>query len=247
MKMRVDIWSDIMCPFCYIGKRKLEGALEQFVHRDKVEIVWHSFQLDPTMEQQPGKDVYEYLAERKGQSREWAVTMHENVVLMAQEAGLTYNFDKAVIANSFDAHRLIQMAKAHGRGDAAEERLFRAYFTEGENVGDRDTLVRIGGEIGLDTQEVRTALESDAYTESVHRDIAAAQSIGVRGVPFFILHNRYAVSGAQPVEVFLGGLQQAWSEYEKEHPVVVNTETASGAVCTPDGICEPAPDNETPA
>lgn len=132
--MKVDIWSDIMCTFCYIGKRKLEGALKNFDHADEVEIVWHSFQLDPTMTAQPGKDVYTYLAERKGQSRDWSVQMHRQVVNMAADAGLEYNFDHAVIANSLDAHRLIQLAKTHGLGDVAEERLFRAYFTKAKTL-----------------------------------------------------------------------------------------------------------------
>lgn len=242
--MQVDIWSDIMCPFCYIGKRNFEAALEQLPHRDKVKVVWHSFQLDPTMQSQPGKNVYDYLAERKGQTREWSVKMHEHVVQTAREAGLTYNFDKAVIANSFDAHRLIQLAKKHGAGDAAEEHLFKAYFTDGEDVADHATLQRIGGEIGLDATEVRTMLESDAYAEEVHRDIARAGAMGIRGVPFFVFHDRYAVSGAQPVETFVQALQQSWAEYEKEHPVIVDLSSPEGSVCSVDGVCEPAQDSE---
>jgi predicted DsbA family dithiol-disulfide isomerase len=245
--MKVDIWSDIMCPFCYIGKRNFEAALEQFPHRDKLDVVWHSFQLDPTMKSQPGKDVYEYLAERKGQSREWSVKMHEHVVQTAREAGLTYNFDKAVIANSFDAHRLIQLAKKHGAGDAAEERLFRAYFTEGEDVASHDTLVRIGSDIGLDTAEVQAMLQGDDYTEEVHRDIARADALGIRGVPFFVFNNRFAVSGAQPVGTFVQALQQAWAEYEKEHPAIVDMSSPEGSVCSVDGVCEPAPKSESAA
>src|ERR1700733_11886254 len=111
--MKIDIWSDIMCPFCYIGKRKLEGALQQFDHKDSVEITWHSFQLDPAMTAQPGKNIHQYLAERKGQSIDWSVKVHEQMTQTAKAEGLTYNFDKAIIANSFDAHRLIQLAKKH--------------------------------------------------------------------------------------------------------------------------------------
>src|SRR5690606_25816142 len=149
MKVNVDIWSDIMCPFCYIGKRRFDDALSQFEHKEEVKVTWHSFQLDPSIKPQPGKSAVDYLAERKGQSREWSMHMHENVTQMAKEAGLTYNFDKAVVANSFDAHRLIHLAQENGLGDAAEERLFTAYFTEGKDIADPLTLVELGKEIGL--------------------------------------------------------------------------------------------------
>jgi predicted DsbA family dithiol-disulfide isomerase len=130
--MKVDIWSDIMCPFCYICKRKFEGALQQFSNKEDIEVVWHSFQLDPTIEKQSDKDLYDYLAEREGQTREWAKQVNQQVTQSAKQVGLTYNLDNAVVANSFDAHRLIQLAKQKGLGDAAEERLFKAYFTEGK-------------------------------------------------------------------------------------------------------------------
>ncbi|MFI5195624.1 MAG: DsbA family oxidoreductase [Chitinophagales bacterium] len=234
--MKIDIWSDIMCPFCYIGKRRLEGALEQSGHKDEVKIVWHSFQLDPTMKSQPDKDLYSYLAERKGQSLEWSVRVHNQLAQTAKEAGLTYHFDKAVIANSFDAHRLIQLAKTHGLGDAAEERLFNAYFTDGKNISSHNTLLQIGMELGLRAIEVGEMLSSDAYADKVHEDIAMAQTLGISGVPFFVLNGKYGISGAQPTEVFTDALQQAWQEYEKENPLK-NMNTQDN-VCTPDGVCE---------
>lgn len=210
--MKVEIWSDIMCPFCYIGKRKFETALKQFEQQSDIEIEWHSFQLDPDIISQPGKDVYTYLAERKGQTLQWSVDMHRNVVEMAKNEGLEYNFDKAVIANSFNAHRLIQMAKKNGLGDAAEEQLFKAYFTDGKNTDDTAILSEIGESIGLKKEAVVDMLSGNTYADEVKADIHEAQRIGVRGVPFFVFDRRYAVSGAQPSEAFLQTLQQAYAE-----------------------------------
>lgn len=233
--MKIDIWSDIMCPFCYIGKRKLEKALAAFPAKENVQVSWHSFQLDPHMQHQPGKSLYEYLAERKGQSLQWSVTVHGQLVETAKAEGLTYNFDKAVIANSFDAHRLIQLAKKYKLDDAAEERLFRAYFTEGANIGDHDTLARLGEEIGLSQAVVVEMLAGDEYTSEVHADIEQAERYGIRGVPFFVIDGKYGISGAQPSEVFLDGLQQAWQEYE--HTISSTTAQTHGPVCEADG-CE---------
>lgn len=231
--MKVDIWSDVMCPFCYIGKRHFENALAQFENKNSIEIVWHSFQLDPDMKYMPGKDVYTYLAERKGQSLEWSRQMHAQVTEMAKNAGLEYNFDKAVINNSYTAHRFLQLAKAHGLGDAAEEALFKAYFTDGKNIGDHDTLIQLGIDIGLGATEVGQMLNSDAYANEVDEDIYTAQQYGIRGVPFFIINNKYAVSGAQPDETFLGALKQAWSEMK---PVLTNI-GIDGSTCEPGGEC----------
>ena len=235
--MKIDIWSDIMCPFCYIGKRKLESALQKFEHNADVNIVWHSFQLDPAIQYQPGKDLYTYLAERKGQTREWSVMVHKQMTETAKREGLTYNFDKAIIANSFDAHRLIQLAKTHGLGDAAEEKLFKAYFTDGKNVSDHNTLMQIGMEIGLRAVEVGEMLNSNDFADEVHADILMAERLGIRGVPFFLLDEQLGISGAQPVEVFTDGLQQAWAIHEKAKQTEINNNT--GAVCTPDGVCLP--------
>lgn len=237
MKMKVEIWSDVMCPFCYIGKRNFEKALEQFPHKDRVEIEWRSFQLDPEMKDQPDKNVYTYLAERKGQSLEWSKQAHKQVSDMASEAGLTYNFDKAVIANSFNAHRLIQLAKKHKLGDAAEERLFRSYFTEGGHIGNIDTLVKLGTEIGLDPEEVKATLQSNAFAEEVLKDVNEAQMLGARGVPFFVLDRSYGISGAQAPATMLGTLQKAWEAFEQKHPTLINLQ-GDGPSCDPEGNCE---------
>ncbi|TAE25814.1 MAG: DsbA family oxidoreductase [Cytophagales bacterium] len=210
--MNVEIWSDVMCPFCYIGKRKFEAALDQFPHKDQINVIWKSFQLNPDMPTDPSRSVLDYLAEVKGIPLAQAEQMHDHVTAMAREVGLEYHFDKAVVANSFDAHRFIQLAKQHGLGDAAEERIFRAYFTEGRNTADHTTLTELGTEIGLDKIEVEKMLQTDAFTEAVEQDIYESRQIGVRGVPFFVINRKYAVSGAQPPETFLGALQTAWAE-----------------------------------
>lgn len=200
--MKIEIWSDIMCPFCYIGKRHLEAALKAFPD-EQVEIEWKSFQLDPTIVPQPDKNVYEYLAERKGMSVEESKQMHAGVVARAAEVGLDYRFEKAVISNSFDAHRLIQLAKTKQLGDAMEETFFKAYFTDGKDLNDKDTLMELCVGIGLNALDVKEVLEDEAqFSNAVRNDISEAQQIGVRGVPFFVFDRKYAVSGAQPIAHF---------------------------------------------
>ena len=210
--MKIKIWSDIMCPFCYIGKRNFENALAQFGRADELEIEWKSFQLDPTIPKMKQRvDVYEYLATSKGISIEDSKAMHENVVRMAKSVGLEYNFDRAVIANSFDAHRLIQFAKSKGLGDEIEETLFAAYFTNGLDMSDLDTLAEIGGSIGLSPVELETILHSEDFSSEVQNDILEAQKYGVRGVPYFVLDDKYAISGAQPSSVFLEALEKTFN------------------------------------
>lgn len=215
-KMKVEVWSDIMCPFCYIGKRNYESALGQFADRDRVEIVWKSFQLDPSIpEKTEEENVFRYLAQRKGISYEQSVQMHQGVVQTAKNAGLEYNFDKAVVANSFKAHRMIQLAKTKGLGDQAEERLFSAYFTEGKNFGNPEVLTALGKEIGLTEADVQEALTNETYAQKVKEDIQEAGRLGVNGVPFFVFDRKYAISGAQPPAAFLQALQQSFAEWLK--------------------------------
>lgn len=211
--MKVEIWSDIMCPFCYIGKRHFELALHQFAHAENVQLEWKSFQLDPTIPKMDERvDVYQYLADKKGMSLEQSKSLHQNVIQMAKNAGLDYNFDIAVVGNSKDAHRLIQFAKTRGLGDQAEEALFKAYFTEGRNMANLNDLAEIGVSIGLDSVELTSILESDAFAYEMMQDIQEAQNIGVQGVPFFVFDRKYAISGAQPVEAFLQTLEKVYSE-----------------------------------
>ena len=220
-KMEVEVWSDIMCPFCYIGKRNYEKALQQFAEANNVEINWKSFQLDPSIPEHSDKkeSVYQYLANRKGMSYEQSVKMHENLIQTAKNAGLEYNFDKAIIANSFNAHRMIQFAKTKGLGDKAEDRLFYAYFTQGKDFGSPSVLIELGKDIGLTEDEVNNALANDEFAYKVKQDIQQARSIGVRGVPFFLFNNKYAISGAQPPEIFLQTLQKSFEEWRKDNPL----------------------------
>lgn len=212
-KMKVEIWSDVMCPFCYIGKRKFEKALEQFPYADKIEIEWKSFQLNPDLETNPDITAHESLAAHKGISVEQAKAMSDQVVQMARTEGLTYNMDQAVVANSFNAHRFSHLAKEHGVQHEAEEALFRAYFTEGKNIDNNETLADIGVALGIDRDEVLKVLNSDDFDVEVRMDLHEARQIGVTGVPFFVFDRKYAVSGAQPSEVFLETLEKALAEW----------------------------------
>lgn len=236
-KMKVEIWSDIMCPFCYIGKRNFEAGLAQFSEREQIEVEWKSFQLDPTMEEVPKyqNDLYMYLADRKGFSYEQSKAMHMNLVQSAKSVGLEYKFDRALVTNSMKAHRIIQMAKTKGIGDEAEERFFRAYFTEGKNLNDLATLKGLGVEMGLTEEEVDEALTNSMYAEKVEGDSNEGAMLGVTGVPFFVVDRKYAVVGAQPVEAFLGTLEQAFEEYRNEKSARMSVQ--AGPSCDVDGIC----------
>ena len=233
--MKVEIWSDVVCPFCYIGKRKFENALKDFAHRDEVEVVWHSFELTPDFQPIPGESIHESLAKKKGVSVEEGKAMNDYMTKAAQEVGLNYDFDRTIPANTFLAHQLIHLGAHHGRQDATKERLMAAYYLEGQNIGDLDTLLKLGTEVGLDAAESRSALMAGTYAEAVRLDEYHAQQIGVRGVPFFVFEDKYAVSGAQPSELFTEVLEKVWDEFKpaKSVPVLV----ADGSACGPDG-CE---------
>jgi len=214
--MKIEIWSDIICPFCYIGKRNFEAALEEFEtkNENEIEIEWKSFQLDPSIPKSLENKVntYEYLAERKGMTVEKSIELHQNVTEMARNVGLTYNFEKSVVANSFDAHKLIQLAKSKELGGVAEEVLFKAYFTNGKDMSDHSTLIELGKKIGFDEQEVISALDSEIFEAKVNADISEGYQIGVTGVPFFVFDRKHAISGAQPIETFLNALKHSFSE-----------------------------------
>jgi predicted DsbA family dithiol-disulfide isomerase len=206
--MKIEIWSDIMCPFCYIGKRQLESALAEFPNNE-FEIEWKSFQLDPTITPQSGKDVYTFLAERKGMSLEQSIEMHKGVAERAKSVGLDYHFEKAVISNSLQAHRIIQLAKTKKLGDAMEEIFFKAYFTEGRDLNDGPTLIELAYKAGIEQNEVLELLKNETqFLKEVQDDITEAQEIGVQGVPFFVFDRKYAVSGAQPVETFVQTIRE---------------------------------------
>lgn len=235
--MKVEIWSDVMCPFCYIGKRKFENALNEFPDKNNIEIEWKSFQLDPTTVTDPSLNTVDHLAAKKGWSKAQANESISYVSNIAKQVGLDFHFDKAVVANSFDAHRLSHLAKKYGRQNELEEKLFSAYFTEGKNTADHNTLSHIASEIGLDATEVRALLNSDQYADKVEEDIYQAQQIGVRGVPFFVLDHKYAVSGAQESATFLQALTRAYGEHQKENKAEVIQADNTGDICGPEG-CE---------
>jgi predicted DsbA family dithiol-disulfide isomerase len=212
--MLVDIWSDVVCPWCYLGKRRFESALAEFEHRDDVQVHWHSFELDPNAG--PASDLpgAERLAAKYGMSVEDARARHAQLEQVAAAEGLEYHLDRTRGGNTFDAHRLHQLAIDRGLGDAVMERLMRAYFTDGEQTSDPEVLVRLVTEAGLDADEARAVLESDRYAEEVRADEHTAARLGINGVPFFVLGRRYGVSGAQTSDVMLEALEKAWSETE---------------------------------
>lgn len=239
--MKINIWSDVRCPFCYIGKKKFEKALDAFAAKDKVEVIWRSFELDPALETQPDVNAVDHIAAVKGISKAQAEEMHAHVTRVAGEIGLDFHFENMVVANSFNAHRLIQLAKTHGRGGAAEEQLFKAHFTEGKNIDDNEALIRVGMAIGLDEKEIKEMLSSDAFAAAVKQDEQEAHAIGVSGVPFFVFNDRYAVSGAQSPDIFLQALQQSWLSFEQDRII---TPAENGEACSPGESCNIAMNNQ---
>jgi predicted DsbA family dithiol-disulfide isomerase len=206
--MKVEIWSDVICPWCYVGKRRFEQALAQFDGRDDVEVVWRSFELDPTAPAEPVALV-DRLSSKFNLDRADAIAMNEKMTETARGVGLDFALDGALSGNTLDAHRVLHLAESKGLQAEAMERLKAAYFAENRAISDRETLVELGASIGLDADEVRAMLESDRFVEEVRDDERTAAGFGINGVPFFVLDRKIGVSGAQPVEVLLGALEQA--------------------------------------
>jgi protein disulfide-isomerase len=198
---------------------------------------WKSFLLDPDMPEEPAGSYEEYLMKRKGLGLEQVRGMLKNVTLMAEQAGLEYHFDRSVMVTSRKAHQLIQLAKVHGKDNEVEERLFKAYFTDGENIADTVTLTKIGVEAGLNETEVASSFDNQQLAFELNRDIQEARNIGVNGVPFFVFNRKYAISGAQPVPVFLDTLQKSFAEWRQQHPESV-LQVQEGQKCSVDGVCE---------
>ena len=207
--MKVEIWSDVVCPWCYIGKRRFEAALARFAAADTVEVTWRSFQLNPDYPVGSHETHDAYLAHKLGVTPAQVEQLNERVVALAAAEGLDYHFETYVTVNTFDAHRVTHLAKALGLGLPIHERFLRAQLVEGEVLDDPDTLVRLAADIGVPEAETRRVLASDAYAAEVRADIEEARAIGVNGVPFFVLDRRYGISGAQPAELFLEALQAA--------------------------------------
>jgi predicted DsbA family dithiol-disulfide isomerase len=228
--MKVDIWSDVVCPWCYIGKRRLEAAIARFDHGDDVEVVWHSFELDPHGPRRREGEYLERLARKYGMSRDQALAANTRLTDLAANEGLEFRFDTAKPGNTFDAHRLLHLAHDRGQQDDLKERLFAAYLTEGEAIGEPDVLARLATDAGLDPGEVRAVLDGDKYAEEVRSDEEAANELGISGVPFFVVGGKFAVAGAQQADVLLSALERAW---EKSHPLTL-VEGDAGATCEGD-------------
>lgn len=207
--MKIEIWSDVVCPWCYIGKRRLERALDGLEEElGEVEVLWRSFELDPTAPVEQPEPLDESLATKYGMSVEQAAEMMAQMARVGADEGLTLDFARARPGNTLDAHRLLHLAATHGLQSEMKERLLQAYMTEGRRVSERSELVALAGEVGLDRQDVAAVLESDRFVEEVRGDERRAREIGVRGVPFFLIDERGAVSGAQPVDVLRGALRR---------------------------------------
>lgn len=214
--LNIEIWSDVVCPFCYIGKRHLEAALAEFPQYEQVEVVWRSFELDPETPKGVTQDTVSALMAKYQQSREQIETMMARVIAMGADVGLDLKLAKTLRTNTFDLHRLLYLAAEQGLQGAAKERLLHAYFTESENLGDPETVVRLLAEVGMAADSVRaTLINTDAYFHEVSADIYEARSIGVSGVPFFVFDQKYAMSGAQPVAAFREVLQRCWDERDQ--------------------------------
>jgi predicted DsbA family dithiol-disulfide isomerase len=229
--VRIDVWSDLLCPFCHLGRRHLELALGQFEHADEIGVVWHSFQLDrnaPAVDETPAVDV---IAERYGTTREQVVAQHELMASDAAAVGLDFQWERLVGGNSYDAHRLLHLARSLGREDEVTDRVMRAWYSEGAALGDPETLVRLGVEGGLDDGAVRALLASDEFGIDVRTDEALAGQIGITSVPTFVLDQKYGVTGAQPVEVLLRAIRQVWDLRGTEPEAVPAGGGCGGGCC----------------
>ncbi|MED1412843.1 MULTISPECIES: DsbA family oxidoreductase [Bacillus] len=240
--MKIEVWSDFVCPFCYIGKRRLEMALEQFPHRDDVQVEFKSFELDPNTPIYSGTSISEVIAAKYGISVEEANRNNIQIGNHAASIGLSFNFEEMKPTNTFDAHRLAKFAKDQGKEKEITENLLFAYFTESRNLSDAETLSTIAETSGLDKKEALNVINNkNAYANEVRIDEAIAQQYKITGVPYFIVNQKYAISGAQPLETFAGALQQVWEE-ENPKPELQNLSinSTTDAYCT-DGSCSIPP------
>lgn len=233
--MKVDIWSDTRCPFCFIGKRNFEKALQAFSQNDKVEVNWHSFQLDPNMKTDLTKNHYEYLSEIKGFPMQQIMQMHENLIQSGKNAGIDFNFDEVKVSNSFKSQMLVQLAKEKGKATEMEELLFEAYFKSGKDIDDVEVLSEIGNKIGFSNEEIKNAVNSEQLSQLVNNDISEASNLGIRGVPFFVFNQKYAISGAQPTHLFSEVLEKSWTEFSESDSYIKIIQ--EGDSCDVEGNC----------
>jgi predicted DsbA family dithiol-disulfide isomerase len=229
--MQIQVWSDVVCPWCYVGKRNLEHALADFAHADEVQVEWRSYELDPEAPRRRPGSYVERIARKYGLSVSEARARMARIISVGADAGIDFRFDDAQPGNTFDAHRLLHLAGALGVQHELKERLFAATFTEGQPIGDRDVLVKLALDAGVPEADARRVLESREYADAVRNDEVEAMELGVRGVPFFVIDGRYGVSGAQPPDVMRGVLDRAWKE---AHTI----ETIDGDAVCDDDSCE---------
>ena len=229
--MQIEVFSDVVCPWCYIGKRRLEEALSTFAHADEVTVTYRSFQLDPSTPQHTDQTLDEMLATKYGRSLVEARAMNQRVSDIAATVGLDFQLEQAHPANTFDAHRLLHFAADHDRQGELKERLLRAYFTEGRKLGDHEELADLAAEVGLDRKAAADVLAGDDYAEAVDEDLALGRGFGASGVPFFVFDRKYGISGAQETAVFTGVLDRAWAEATPT-PLVLAGD--AGEACTDD-------------
>jgi predicted DsbA family dithiol-disulfide isomerase len=228
--LKIDVWSDIVCPWCAIGKRRLEAALAKFAHRNEVEVVWRAFELDPSAPPVREGDNATRLAEKYGRTRAQAEAMIQSVTDTAAKDGIDFQLTRARSGNTFDGHRVLHLAAERGLQGAVKERFFRGYMSEAQAIGEHEVLVRLASEAGLDAEEVRAVLAGDRYAREVREDEETARRLGIHGVPFFVLAGKYAISGAQPPDVILRALEQAWASLPEREEAALE-----GAVCGPEG------------
>ncbi len=233
--MLVEIWSDVACPWCYLGKRRFEKALENFEHKPDVELRWRSFELDPGAPAVREGDPVQRLADKYGMSRSEAVAANDRLTGLATAEGLTYHLDRLRSGNTFDAHRLLHLAADKGVQDDVKERFLRGYFTDTQPIGDREALIKLAVDGGLDEQEARDVLGCDRYADAVHADEAQATAYGITGVPFFVIDGKYGVSGAQSSDVLLQALRQGWAA---ANPLTMLDDAGSPANGSDSGACE---------
>jgi predicted DsbA family dithiol-disulfide isomerase len=229
--LELEVWSDIACPWCYVGKRRLESALKRFPHAAEVQLVWRSFELDPSAPRERPRDVshVEFIARKYGMPVAQAQKSTDHLVSLARAEGLSFDFARIRSGNTFDAHRLVHLGRERGVQDAVKERLLKAYFEQGELMSDHGTLVRLGTEAGLKAEEVTDLLAGDTFAAAVRADETQARELGISGVPCFVFDRQFGVSGAQSSDVVLSALERAWAERK------VLPKFAEGAVCGPDG------------
>jgi len=229
--MNIEVWSDIACPFCYIGKAHLEKALSTFKYASKIEVTYKSYQLDPTYNYQHGDTTFSVLTKKKGMSLEQVKQMAAHIEQMAKKVGITMNIEKTIPANTYNAHRLTHLANKENKSKEVMEALFKAHFTNGKNIEDITVLTEVGVQAGISKALIENLLSSDEFAYDVKQDIMESQNMGVSGVPFFLFNKKYAVSGAQPVDVFENALGKSFEEWEKTNPIFINLNTEKSNTC----------------